>query len=346
MRSVRMALYSAIGAFLVLSMTHAVAKNACWVTTYANSSYNVDALTEVMEGSDDVPLCVTDSPVGSGIEVGHVGYQGEVGNEVLACLYKDSSGSNTYSYEFQWLSTNHIQLQQAKTYKPSLKDPAGITTTIFISKLVFEFCDEQTGEPEISAQGGMSQEASSSNGEKTLGGATVAMQRPNRCMESRVEKVRGEKRRYFSFGTKSSDGKRCELDESRYYEAVGTDSNHTQQSTIQAQAVPAPQTKECQFPEYVKGHTFVCKFDKGTDNGHYWIKDGKEKKHKAEDLGECARYNNKVRFCMDTKRHCIMGRKVKHDNSHNRNFCYICNSDTNAEAASLDWNNIPCMDGK
>ena len=165
----------------------------------------------------------------------------------LACLYKDASGSSTYSYEFQWVSANYTQLQQAKTYNPYLKDPAGITTAIFVSKLVFEFCDQQTGEPEVSAQGGMYQAASISSGNQTSGGSVVAMQGPNRCMESRTEKVRGEKRRYFSFGTKSSDGKRCELGESRYYETVSTtdtDSSSTQQSTIQAQATPTPNTKK------------------------------------------------------------------------------------------------------
>ncbi len=319
-----MALSSTIGAFLVLSMTNAVAKEACWATTYTNSSYNVSALSEVMEESDDVPLCVTDSPVGAGIEVGHVGYEGVEGSEVLACLYKDASGSSTYSYEFQWVSANYTQLQQAKTYNPYLRDPAGITTAIFVSKLVFEFCDQQTG------------------------GAVVAMQRPNRCMESRTEKVRGEKRRYFSFGSKSSDGKRCELGESRYYETVSTtdtDSSSTQQSTIQAQATPTPtpKKKDCTFPEYVPGHTYVCKFDAGNLGGHYWIRDGKEKKHGATDVGDCARYNNKQRFCMDFHGHCVIGRKTKVDSDHNRNHCYICNEDISKEAEGLDWNNIKCI---
>ncbi|WOG28805.1 hypothetical protein [Endozoicomonas sp. 8E] len=353
MRLVRMALSSLTGAFLSLSMAHAQANKACWLTTYANSSYSVDALSEIIEAMDDVPLCVMNSPTRSGIEVGHVAYEGVEGSEVLACLYKDSNGNNSYGYEFQWLSANYTQLQQEEANNPYLKDPAGITTELFLSKRVFEFCDLLTGEPEIGAQGGKYQgESISGGGDKPTGEAEPATQGPRFCMGSRTEEVGGENRRYFSFGTKSADGERCELGESRYYEkspyyetlgSANTHSDSTQQSPDQVFLALAPENQGCRFPEYVKGNIDVCKFDIGTDNGHYWIRDGQEMRHSAGSLGECARFNYEPRFCMDMKGHCIIGRKVKHDSDHNRNYCYVCNKEITQEAKKLDWSKIKCI---
>ncbi|WP_422138977.1 hypothetical protein [Endozoicomonas sp. ALC020] len=331
MRLVRMALSSLTGAFLSLSMAHAEANKACWLSTYSSSSYNVDALSEIIESIDDVPLCVTNSPTRSGIEVGHVSLEGVEGGEVLACLYMDSNGNSSYGYEFQWLLANYTQLQEAETSNPYLKDPAGISTELFLSKRVFEFCDLPTGEPEVDAKDGEYQrESTPGGGDKPTQEHEPATQGLRFCTGSGTEEVRGEERRYFSFGTKSADGERCELGESRYYEN-------------QVFSDLASENQVCRFPEYVKGNIDVCKFDIGTHNGHYWIRDGQEMKHSARDLGECARFNYEPRFCMDMKGHCIIGRKVKHDSDHNRNYCYVCNEQITQEAKKLDWSKVKCI---
>ncbi|WP_257252463.1 MULTISPECIES: hypothetical protein [unclassified Endozoicomonas] len=338
-----MALSSLIGTFLLLSVAHGEAEQACWLTTHINGSYNVDALSEIMETGNDVPLCVAHSLVGSGVEVGYVGYYTGAGTPVLACLYRDSSGSYSYSYQFQWLLAKYTQLQQAKTYNPYLKDPAGMTTALFLSKRVFEFCDQGQGEFGIFTQDETYEQQPVAGGDKVSEKAGFVRQQPNLCMESRVEKVPGEKRSYFSFGTISADGQRCELAGSRYYETVDSDNTHNG-SALHVLATRIPNNQKCRFPEYVRGQIDVCKFDKGTDSGHYWIRDGKEMRHSAVDLSECALFNYKQRFCMDMKGHCIIGRKVKHgDTDHNRNHCYICNEQITQEAKNLDWNTIRCI---
>ncbi|WP_257291526.1 hypothetical protein [Endozoicomonas sp. ONNA1] len=347
MRSVRVALSSLIGTFLLLSMARGEAGEACWLTTHTDSFYNVDVLSEIMETGDDVPLCVTRALTGSGVEVGYVHYQPGEDSPVLACSYWDSGGSQSYSYEFQWLSAKYSQLQAAKAHNPYLKDPAGISTALFLSKRVFGYCDQGSEESGFFTQGETYQEQTVVGGEKASEGSEFTGQQPNLCMGSGTEEVLGEKRNYFAFGTRSTDSQRCELSPSRYYETVHSGSalgDSNQAGTLRVMAAPTPKNQKCRFPEYVRGNIYVCKFDIGTDGGHYWIRDGQEMRHSARDLGECARFNYEPRFCMDMKGHCIIGRKVKHgDTDHNRNHCYICNEQITQEAQKLDWSKIKCI---
>ncbi|WP_252177058.1 hypothetical protein [Endozoicomonas sp. 4G] len=339
-----MALSVLIGAFFSISMAQA-AEKTCWGVTHVNNSYDVSALSEAMETVDDVLLCVTQSMPDLNIEFGYVGYTEGAGT--LACFYKDASGSESYDHRFEWLSADYAQLQLARTYNPYLRDPAGMSTDLFLSNRVFEPCSLSTEQSGMFAQGRTYREEPMAAGDKATSENLFSVRESNHCMGVGTETVGGEKRRYFSFGTQSPDGKHCQLGKSRYYEPVDSDSTQsdvTQQSTDQVLATPASaKNKKCRFPEYVRGQTYVCKFDRGTDNGHYWIRDGKEMRHSASDLSECAQYNYKQRFCMDMKGHCIIGRKVKHDSDHNRNHCYICNEQITQEAKHLDWSRIKCI---